>query len=136
MSYAMAQGLQSALFQRLTGDPALTALVGDAIYDALPGGTLPETYVLLGDEEARDASDQTGAGAVHEVTIGVVSRVAGFADAKAAAGAVSDALLSGPPMLERGRIVGLWFLKARARRSGAGDERRIDLQFRARTEDD
>ena len=52
-----------------------------------------------------------------------------------AVAAVSDALTGATLVLGRGRLVGLWFLKARARRVEKADARRIDLTFRARTED-
>jgi len=136
MSYGAAAALQAAIYQRLVGDAALAALVGDAIYDVVPAGELPATYVSLGPEEVRDASDKTGEGALHYLTISVVTVEAGFAQAKAAAGAVSDALVGMPLTLSRGRLVGLWFDRARARRVGAKDERRIDLRFAARVEDD
>lgn len=137
MSYAMAAGLQAAVFQRLTADAGVAALVGAAVYDAAPPGDLPPTYVTLGPEEARDASDRTGNGARHRFTVSVVSEVAGFAAAKAVAGAVCDALEDAPLALARGRLVGLWFERASARRSGpAGQVRQIDLRFRARVEDD
>lgn len=137
MSYAMAGALQAAIYQLLAADTALTALVGDAIYDGLPSGSLPETYVSLGPEAVRDRSDREGAGAQHRVTISVVSAAQGFAAAKAAAAAVCDALADAAPVLERGRVVGIWFERARAQRTGsAGQARRIDLNFRARVEDD
>ncbi|HDR27909.1 DUF3168 domain-containing protein [Rhodovulum sp.] len=136
MSYGAAAALQAAIFQRLAGDPALAAQVGGAIYDVVPAGDLPLTYVSLGPEEVRDASDKTGDGALHLFTITIVSREAGFARAKAAAAAVSDALVDAPLAMSRGRIVGLWFDRARARRVGTQGERRIDLRFAARVEDD
>ncbi|MCO8146427.1 DUF3168 domain-containing protein [Rhodovulum tesquicola] len=136
MSYGAAAALQAAIFQRLAGDPALAAQVGEAIYDVVPAGDLPLTYVSLGPEEVRDASDKTGDGALHLFTITIVSRQAGFAQAKAAAAAVSDALVDAPLAMSRGRIVGLWFDRARARRVGTQGERRIDLRFAARVEDD
>ncbi|WP_412842372.1 DUF3168 domain-containing protein [Cereibacter sphaeroides] len=49
--------------------------------------------------------------------------------------ALSDALVTAPPALERGRLVRLDFLKAVARRLGSGDARRIDLTFRVRIEE-
>ncbi|MFN3642333.1 MAG: DUF3168 domain-containing protein [Gemmobacter sp.] len=134
MSYAMAAALQAAVYDRLSGDAALAGLVGGAVYDAVPPGEGPGTFVLLGPEEVRDASDRSGAGAEHRFTVSVVSRKAGFAVAKAAAAAISDALLGPPLALARGRVAGLWFLSARARREGAGAVRRIDLVFRARVE--
>jgi hypothetical protein len=39
-------------------------------------------------------------------------------------------------VLDRGRLIGMWFDRARARRVGAKDQRRIDLRFSARVQDD
>lgn len=135
MSYALAGALQAAVFARLSGDPVVAGLVGDAVYDAAPPGVLPRLYVSLGPEVVRDRSDRSGAGAEHEFTVSVVSDDAGFASAKAVAGAVSDALVDAALVLSRGRLVGLWFLRAKAARVGTGERRRIDLTFRARVED-
>ena len=136
MSYAMSKALQAAVFARMTGDTGLTDLVGTAIFDALPPGEVPGLYVALGPEKVRDASDATGQGAIHEFTISVVTDQSGFAVAKTAAAAVSDALLAGLPVLDRGRVLTLRFHKAAAARVGTGDTRRIDLIFRARLTDD
>lgn len=137
MSYGMAAPLQEAVYQTLLADSALSALVGAAVYDTLPAGPVPEIYVSLGPEEVRDRSDKDGAGALHRFTVSVVSGAAGFARAKSVASAVSDALTGGSLGLSRGRVVGLWFERASARRTGrAGQVRRIDLRFRARVEDD
>lgn len=135
MSYGVAAALQEAVYQRLAADAALAALVGGAIYDVVPEGSLPETYVSLGPEDAADRSDGTGGGAEHRFTVSVVTQAAGFRTAKEAAAAISDALVDAGLMLSRGRLVGLGFLKARARRVQDGDVRRIDLTFRARVED-
>ncbi len=134
MSYGSAAALQAAVYQRLMADSAVDALVGSAIYDAVPPGTLPDTYVSLGPEDARDRSDKTGAGAEHDFTVSVVTDAAGFQAAKDIAGAVTDALVGAELILARGRLVDLWFLRARARRVGAADQRRIDLWFRARVD--
>jgi hypothetical protein len=135
MSYGAAAALQAAVFQRLAGDTGLAALVGGAIHDAVPPGTVTGTYVSIGPEDARDASDKTGRGAFHEFTVSVVTDQAGFQTAKDIAAAVSDALTGASLVLLRGHLVGLWFLRARARRVEEGDVRRIDLTFRARVED-
>jgi len=135
MSYAVAAALQAAVFARVSGDAVVAGLVGDAVYDAAPPGVLPSLYVSLGPEVVRDRSDKTGAGAEHEFTVSVLSDAAGFAAAKAVAGAVSDALVDAEMTLARGRLVGLWFLRAKAARVGSGERRRIDLTFRARVED-
>jgi len=135
MSYGMAAALQSAIWQHLSGDAALGALVGGAIFDAAPQGAVPDLYVVLGPEDARERGDGTGAGAEHRVTVTVVSAGAGFLSAKQAAGAVSDVLSGAALSLNRGRLVSLGFLRARARRSRDAQHRRIDLTFRARVDD-
>lgn len=136
MSYGVAAALQTAIYARLAGDPALGALVGDAIYDALPSGPLPPLYLVLGPEDVRDASDKTGGGALHRFTVAVLTDSAGFAAAKAAAAAVSDALIDAPLTLNRGTLVGLHFDRAKAARIGKGDIRQITLTFRARVADE
>ncbi len=135
MSYGVGAALQTAIYQRLIADGALTALVSGAIHDSIPPGTVTGTYVSIGPEDVRDASDQIGRGAVHDFTVSVVTDQAGFQGAKTVAAAVSDALTGTPMPLTRGRVVGLWFLSARARRVEKADVRRIDLTFRARVED-
>jgi hypothetical protein len=135
MSYGMAAALQAAIYQRLRGSSDLDALVGDAVFDAVPSGAAPGLYVLIGPEEVIDRSDKSGAGAEHRFTVSVISDAAGFQAAKTAAVAVSDALADPGLVLSRGRLVGLWFLKAVAKRAGAAEARRIDLTFRARVEE-
>jgi Protein of unknown function (DUF3168) len=135
MSYGVAAALQAAVYQRLVANMALTALVGPAIYDALPSGILPALYVALGPEIARDMSDVTGRGAEHEFTISVVTDTAGFASAKTAAAAVSDALIDAPLALTRGTLIYLNFSRAVAARVGTGGVRQISLTFKARIED-
>lgn len=135
MSYGVASALQGAIYQRLRGSSALEALVGDAIYDAVPPGTVTGTYVSIGPEDVRDASDVSGGGAQHDFTVSIITDAAGFQAAKEVAAVVSDALVDATLILARGRLVGLWFLRARARRVETGETRRIDLTFRARVED-
>lgn len=135
MSYGVAAALQQAVFQKLSNDPALGAVLGGAIYDALPPGTLPPLYVILGSEDVKDASDKTGGGALHEFTVTVVTESAGFSSAKVAAAAVNDALVDADLPLTRGTLVSLNFRKAKAARVGTGDVRQINLTFRARVAD-
>ena len=135
MSYGVSTALQTAVFQQLSSDATLAGLVGSAIYDALPNGTLPDTYVLLGAEVTNDASDGTGGGAWHRLTVSVISEEAGFHTAKSAAAAINDALVDAPLTLTRGHLVALHFFRARAVREDTGDTRRIDIIFRARVDD-
>ncbi|MDK3072946.1 DUF3168 domain-containing protein [Sedimentitalea sp. JM2-8] len=136
MSYGLANALQTAVYQQLRSDALVSTLVGNAVYDALPVGDVPNLYVTLGPETVRDRSDISGVGAEHRFIISVVTDEAGFGAAKNVAAAVGDALIDADLPLSRGRLVGLWFDRATARRTGkAGRVRRIDLRFRARVED-
>lgn len=134
MSYAGSSGLQAAVYQALSNDAAVSALVSTNIYDALPTGTPPALYVSLGPEAVEDASSKTGAGARHDFVVSVVTDTSGFQAAKDVASAICDALIGADLTLTRGTLVGLWFLKAKAARSGDNDVRRIDLTFRARVD--
>ena len=129
MSYAAAAALQSAVFQRLTGWPALA---GVSVVDALTPGTGTGTFVLLGPETANDQSDKSGSGAEHLFQVSVISDATGFMAAKTVAGRVSDALVGALLTLTTGKLVGLSFVRAAAKRLNVGDSRRIDLTFRAR----
>lgn len=130
MSYGAAGALQAAVYQYLASDPALA---GVALHDALPPG-IGGTFVLVGPEEVRDASDVSGAGAEHRLQISIVSDATGFLAAKEIAAAISDRLTDPPLDLARGRLVSLGFLRAVARRLDEGEMRRIDMTFRARIE--
>ena len=133
MSYASAAALQEAVYTRLRADTDIASLLGDNIFDTVPAGALPDTYIALGPEEARDRSDVTGSGAEHRFVVAIVTQVAGFSAAKALAGLVERALTTTTITLGEGHLVGLWFDRATARRTGqAGRMRRIDLRFRAR----
>ena len=131
MSYQAAAALQAAVFARLAGFPALSAV---AILDATPPGNAPGSFVLIGPELALDQSDKTGPGAEHRFDISVISDAAGFLSAKTIAAAVSDALVDADLTLTTGRLVSLQFQRAKAARLAQGDTRRIDLTFRARIE--
>tara|TARA_R110002094_G_scaffold26830_2_gene39524 strand:- start:390 stop:800 length:411 start_codon:yes stop_codon:yes gene_type:complete len=136
MSFALSEPLQTAVYQALVADAALAGTVGTAIYDAVPAGNLPPIYVRLGGEVATDASDISGDGAVHRFTVSVITTSPGFAEAKRAAGAISDALHDANLNLSRGRLVSMRFERAAARRIDAVSARQIDLRFRARVQDD
>lgn len=136
MSYGPSAALQATVYQHLLADAGVAALVGSAVYDALPAGTLPQTYVTLGPEEVRDRSDTTAKGALIRFTVTVTTSAAGFGAAKSVAAAITDALQDAGLVLTRGTLAGLWFERASARRSGTGGSlRSVELRFRARVED-
>jgi HK97 family phage portal protein len=101
---------------------------------ALPQGPLPPLYVTIGPEKVRDRSDGSFGGALHDFSVTVTSSAAGYHQAKQAASAVSDALLNGGLSLARGRVGRVQFHRAQAGRSGA--DRRIEMWFRARLDED
>ncbi len=136
MSYAMSSALQAAVYAALAGDATLQSLVGDAVYDAVPSGNLPDLYLRLGSETVQDASDGSGAGAVHLFTVSVMTSSPGFIRAKEVAAAVSDALHDVDLPLVRGHLVSLRFVRAEAKRIDTVSARQIDLRFRARVQDD
>lgn len=131
MSHLLSDVLQRVLYERLSTDSALAAIVGTHVYDAMPAGPVPDLYVLLGEEAVADASDISGSGAVHDFAISVMSSADSFLILKEAAAAIHAALFASPLSLTRGHVVGLWFRASRAKRSASG-QRKIDLKFRAR----
>ncbi len=136
MSYAVSSALQAAIYQTLVQSADLASVVGVHVYDALPAGSLPDVFVTLGAEVVRDKSVYDTAIAEHDFSVTVTTQLAGFQLAKDAAAAVSDALVGAELSLSRGRLIGLRFLKATAKRTGTGEQRQIDMRFRAHVEDD
>ena len=139
MTYALSWPLQQAVYQLLRADAALAALVGTRIYDApLPPSEEAEPeglYVTLGDERVDDWSTASDRGAAHLLTIAVNAPRRGFAEAKQAAGAISDAMLGGALALSRGHAVLVHFAGALTRRAEGDALRRIELRFRVTVED-
>lgn len=137
MTYALAWPLQEAIFARLTSDSAVSALLGDALYDAPEHASVSADgiYAILGDEIVSPRSDRDADGAIHQVTISIHAADRGFARAKQAAGAICDALIDADLPLSRGAVVGVFFLGASTAREDQGASRRIDLRFRILVED-
>ncbi len=131
MSYQAAAALQSAVFAALSAAPSLA---GISIVDAVPPGTSPATFVLIGPEVAIDQSDGTGRGAEHRFNVSVISSASGFMTAKTVAAAVSQVLLGTAMTLTTGYLVSVTFQRAVALRLDEGTTRRIDLTFRARVD--
>ncbi len=135
MTYAMGESLQVAVYARLSGDAAIGATVGDAVFDEVPEAA-PDLFVALGPERATGVSDTGGSGAVHQMRVSVVTRRGGYVAAKAVAALVCDSLVGADLPLARGRLVSMRFLRAEARRDEGEGTRRIDLWFRARLDEE
>ena len=135
MSIAATVALQTAVYQALRADPALTVLIGDAVYDAMPVQPPTGPHVAIGPEDVTEAGDMTGNGARHDFIISALSGTedtGGFGVVKDVAAAVMAALEEGDLVLNHGHLAGLWFVSARARRADGGAGRRVDMKFRAR----
>ncbi|MEM9046926.1 MAG: DUF3168 domain-containing protein [Pseudomonadota bacterium] len=138
MTYALAWPLQEAVFQLLSSDATLGALVS-GIYDAAPqqvADAAPDgLYVTIGDEIAEDWRTARDTGALHTLVVSVHAPRRGFADAKQAAGLISDLLVGAQPAMSRGRIVQVRFIDARTARAENDALRRVDMRFRVTLED-
>lgn len=138
MTYALSLALQKAVYDHLSAHATLTGLVGSDIYDApmpLDPEIEPPDYVTLGAEQAKDRSSKTSDGGLHDLKVTVHSNAHGFSRSKEIASAICDALLDASLTLERGRMIYLRFLKAKADAAGAPARRTIELTFRAFVED-
>ncbi|MFN3847378.1 MAG: DUF3168 domain-containing protein [Paracoccaceae bacterium] len=131
MSYEAAAALQASIYGLLSSAPALAGVM---VVDAVPPGGGSGTFVLIGPEEVLDQSDKTSGGAEHRIMISVISDATGFLAAKSVAATLSDLLVDAAPAMSIGRIVGIRFVKAVAKRLEDGDVRRVDLTFRVRVE--
>ncbi|QIE41645.1 DUF3168 domain-containing protein [Meridianimarinicoccus aquatilis] len=132
MTYALSAPLQTAVFERLSEDGALSAV---PVFDAPPAGLPPSLYVALGPEDVRDRSDKTGHAAQHRFAVSVVGDGGGFHLLKQTAATVEAALVGMPLSLSRGRVVSLRFERAVARRDRNGIRRRVEMTFRAFLDD-
>lgn len=134
MSYHLSASLQRAIYQRLSSNPEVAALVGAAIHDApvaLRADDASADYVTLGEESVRANDTKTSRGAIHDFTVTAHSARDGFERVKRIAGAVCASLVDAPLELDAGRLVALRFLQAKAERGRAPEKRRVALRFRA-----
>lgn len=127
-----ASALQKAIFVRLSGDVALTALIGgNAITDRrLATQTAP--LVVIAGIDSTDHSTATEPGEEHIVTLEVWSDAAGNRQGQAIAAAVRAALHDAALGLAGHRLVLLFHRETRLTR----DDRfhRAEMHFRAVTE--
>jgi len=75
MTYLSHTSLQQAIYQTLTGDAALSAIIS-GIYDHVPQGN-PYPFITIGEANIRDWSNLEKPGSEHQFTIRVFSRESG-----------------------------------------------------------
>ena len=122
--------LQQAVYAALTGDAALTALIGGRVFDAVPPSPVFPYLVLA---EARETAAGSGL-AEHSLTLHVWSRGSGARESKQIAAAASAVLDGAALPLDRYLLVNLQFLSAEYTRQSDGQTWRGLLRFRAVTE--
>lgn len=139
MTYALAWPLQQGLYNLFCESALCVGFFGQRIYDAPPpllGESEPSgIYLTFGDEVVDDWSSGSDAGAVHVVSLTVNAPRRGFAEAKQAASAVSDAVLGGELSLSRGLVINARFVDAKTKRAENDALRQIILRFRITLED-
>jgi len=139
MTYAISWPLQEGIYSLVCSDPACLSTVGTRVFDAVPleadNSTPEDVYMTFGDEDVQDWSSGSTNGAIHTVTVSVHAPRHGYSDAKQAAAAISDAILSGALSLTRGTVINVRFIDGRTIRQEADGIRRIDLRFRITVQD-
>lgn len=126
--------LQQAIYAALTGNSALTTLLGGArIYDDVPGSAA-FPYVTLAPGVERDWSTGSDAGTEHAVTLHVWSRGAGRKEAAAIMDALRAALHEAALMLTGHRLINLRHESSEVRRDADGVTQHGIVRFRAVTE--
>lgn len=134
MSASPIVALRKAVIARLSADAAFTAALGGAkIFDEAPRGADPP-YVAFSDFQTRDWSQQLSRGAEHVFALTVYSSQRGLRQALDLAQAAIDLLDEAPLALEGHALIDLRFRDVEGKREQNGRFARVNLRFRALTE--
>jgi hypothetical protein len=126
--------LQKSIHTALTGNAALTTLLGGArIYDEVPrNAAFP--YISHGESVVRDWSTATDDGHEHSISIHVWTRGAGRKPAHDLLDCITTALAPAAIVLDGHRLISLQQEHAEVRRDGDGETWRGLLRLHATTE--
>jgi hypothetical protein len=129
-----AAALRAAIYDALTADAALGALLGGPkVYDEPPRSvTFP--YVTVGEARVTDFSTGSEPGEEHQLTLHAWSRQGGHREAHLISGALLQALDDAPLALAEHHLVNLRFATADVRREADGRTYHALVRFRAMTE--
>lgn len=134
MSASPVIALRKAIRTRLLADVTLTAtLGGDKVYDEAPRNADPP-YALFVDSQMRDWSAGASRGAEQFLTLAVVTTVRGVSGALDVAQRIADLLDEAPLTLDDHALIDLRFQSMETRRDQSGRFARVNLRFRATTE--
>lgn len=125
-----AWALQQAVYATLSVDSAVAALVGSAIFDAVPrDGDFPR--IVIGEGQELDWSTATDEGSEHRFLVTVWSRKEGHGEAKQIATAIQDALHEAELTVTGQSLISLRHLSTDFARERDGKTWRATLKFRA-----
>jgi|SRR5215207_3940024 len=125
--------LQKAIVARLRADSAVTAIVGQRIYDQPPTApTFP--YITLGSDQTIPDRADCYDGSEVTIQVDVWSRGVGFPESKRIAEAVRASLNDAPLVLTGHTLVDLYETDTRSLRDPDGATSHAALTFRALTE--
>lgn len=129
-----ARALQKAIFAKLAGDAALTALIGpDGIHDHLQA-RLHRPCVFIAGIDSRDASTASEAGEEHLVTLEVLTGEGGSRMAQEIAARVRTLLDDAALILAGFVLVSLLHRRTRIGRDAKAKGHVAEMMFRAVTE--
>lgn len=129
-----ANALLAAIHMRLSGDAALTILIGpDGVRDRLLSRPILPC-IVFGEMETRDYSTATEAGEEHWLVVEVWSQAEGRREAEALAERVRALLHDAPLVLAGHALVSLMHARTRTRRQPGARLFMAELCFRAVTE--
>lgn len=134
MSLSSAWDLQRAIWQTLSSDPDLTAVLGGpAIHDDIPQGE-PFPYVTIGEIRTNDWSTQSSKGHEHFLMLHAWSRTRGRRQVQAAMHGIEAALDGAALTLSKHNLINLRLVFWDARRDPDGKTYHAVMRFRAVTE--
>lgn len=125
--------LQKAVVDRLRADSAVTALVGQRVYDKPPPAPV-FPYVSIGPEDSVPSRADCYDGNEVTLQLDAWSRAVGFGETKRIAEAMRAALDDAPLTLAGHRLVDLYTESTRVLRDPDGETSHVALSVRALTE--
>lgn len=135
MSLSPVLALRKAILARLAGGATLTTALGAAkIFEEAPRNVEPP-YVIFAEAQMRDWSAQDSRGAEQFLTLSVVSTARGSVEGLALAQMVIALLDEAPLALIDHALVDLRHLTTETKRDQSGRFARVNLRFRATTEE-
>lgn len=120
--------LQKALFQKLSSDTTLSALI-TGVFDR-PPQDIQFPYAQIGDMQGKDWSTKTSSGMEYEVKIHIWSREGGRRQSSLIMERIYNLLHQGSLSIETHALVQSWFVSAMSDLENDGVTYRSTMEFR------